>query len=278
MRAVFVETGRQYPAVDREQQGFWQALFALVFLIPLAPVALWPQDQSFYIAAAGTSLILTAGALINAGLAAEKSGRELGIHMPLETIAAFCIWLALMPSTLGDFAAQPWKTIGLAAAFFITVAAFAKVRKLNISARAFLFALPVGISYAVAGNVTKTVMVPYDLLALTVAYATINFAVMAVVMCLWLTYKSKADLSSGVIEKKLLAAGILSGLSSAVSYMAFVISVCLARNPGYTSALAMLLPAWLLGWHKITRVPDTARWPYAVLLALGAAGIIAAAI
>lgn len=274
MRAVFAETSRAF-AVDRDRQGFWQALAALAFLLPLAPLAMWPGDPRFYLAAAGASVILTVGALINTGLSAEKSGRELGMHMPVEALTSFCLWLLIAPSSAAVFAHNPAAAGVLALSFCAAAAALYRIRPLRPGVRAFAFALPVGISYAVAGNVTKSMVFSTAVLPLSFAYAIVNFAVMTAVMVLWLAFKKKLD--TGLAGRDVLSAGLLSGLSSAIGYTCFVAGVSLAYNPGFTSVLAMLLPVWCLVWHRLRKMPDTASPVRAVLLALALAVFAGAA-
>ncbi len=267
-RAAFAETNRLFKP-DGEKLSFWQGLFAFLILLPMAPFLIWPREEMFYFAAAGSSLILTAGSLANLALSAERNSRHAGIHMPLEALAAFILWLVLHPVS----GPHPAALKGIAAAFLLMSFALSKVRRDPLSWHVFLVVVPVGISYAVAGVVTKTIVPPYNVINLALCYAIVNFAVMTGVMSFYLLVKRK--LGQGLTGEKHIRAGFGAGFSSAIGYTAFVAAVALSPNPGYVSALAMLLPVWLLIWRDFAGISDDINPRYAFLIGAGAVIMVA---
>src|SRR5690606_235895 len=98
----------------------------------------------------------------------------------------------------------------------------------------------------------KIVMPGFAILPMALAYTTVSFAVMTLVMGPVVFLKKRSALK----EPALIKAGFLTGLFAAGGYAAFVASVAAAPNPAYTNMLAMLLPVWLMLWHRFRGVED----------------------
>src|SRR5690606_4077785 len=181
MRAAFTETNRIYQ-LDGWRVAFWQSLFGLLILLPFVPFMAWPADERFYVAAVGVSLMLSVGTLIQLTLSNQKKGRVSSIYMPLETFAAFIIWLAVTPAALHAHVYNPLMTAGVGAAFIVASLALLKIRRHDLSWSNFIVVVPVALTYAVAGVVTKIVMPGFAILPMALAYTTVSFAVMTLVM------------------------------------------------------------------------------------------------
>jgi hypothetical protein len=274
-RAMFVETGRFF-AMDGWVRAFWQACFGLVFLLCLTPFMTWPDDPMFYAAGALVGLTMMVGTLIQLNLSFLRSGRVAGIYMPLETAGAFLIWLAVDSSAAQAMLDAPLQIVAVVLAFLFAVAALLIVRPSDLSWRIVAFVAPVGVSFAVAGVVTKLTLPETGLIPVVLAYLLVNYAVMAGVMALTLVLKKK--MTKAVMARSVLKGGVLTGLFSTASYATFVAGVALAPNPGYVSFMAMLLPVWMIGLHKILRVPEAASPVAALLLVVGAAILFLGAI
>jgi hypothetical protein len=274
LRAAFAETNRAYK-IDGRQLAFGQALAGLLFLVPFIPLMTWPSDPHFYRAAVGVALIFSLGNLLHLNLSAQKAGRVSSIYMPLEALAATLIWIAVTPALIYEHQNNMLMTISVVVAFFLSTIGLVKIRPQDINLRAFLLVAPLGLTYAVAGTVTKTVMSSSSVFPDALAYALISFSVMTVVTGLGIFIQGAGfpDMRSGPVIK----ASLLTGLVSACAYTAFVVSVALAPNPGYTSMLAMLLPVWLLVWHGIIRVKDRASGMAAMLIVIGSCLLMVAA-
>lgn len=271
-RAFFVETNRVYK-VDSWHLTFLQALFGLLVLIPFTPLMHWPADPRFYFAAVIVALITAVGYMIQLGLAAQKSGRVSGMYMPLEALSAAIIWILVMPVALQLHTQNLLLSAGVAAAFALATYGMARIRKSDISASTFLIVAPVGVTYALSGIATKIVMPPVMIIPTVLTYSFVCFVVMTLALGTVLLLKKKA--SRAMLERRTLHAGMLTGAFSVVGSLSFVASVALAPNPGYTSMIAMMLPVWLLLFHKALGIEDQASRIAAAMISAGVIILIA---
>lgn len=273
-RAMLVETGRFSPS-DGWVRAFWQAVFGVVFLLPLLPFMHWPADRDFYIAGIGVGMIMTVGCLLQLGLSARQSGRITSISMPVETLTAFMIWVVLAPIAFdrgspSDF----FHYAAMIAAFALAVIALLIIRPNDISLRTVMLVAPIGGSFAVAGVVTKLVLPAADLIPVVLAYALVNFAVMVTVMGGALVVKHKLAVVRPSVH--LLKGGAVTALFAVSSYVTFAAGVVLAPNPGYVNFMAMLLPVWMIGLHRLFRAQERASAVAAFLLVISTAILILA--
>lgn len=271
-RAFFVETNRVYK-IDSWHLTFMQALFGFMVLTPLVPFMNWPMDVRFYFAAIIVALITAVGYMIQLGLAAQKTGRVTGMYMPLEAVTATVIWILVMPSTLELHTHNLLLSAGVVVAFVMATWGMVKIRHSDVSWGTFLIVAPVGVTYAVSGIATKIVMPETMIIPTVLSYVYVSFAVMTFALGLVLLAKKKA--SKEMLEIRTLRGGLLTGAFSVIGALSFVASVAMAPNPGYTSMMAMMLPVWLLLFHKAMRVEDSAHKSSAVILTLGVILLIA---
>ncbi len=273
-RALFVEAGR----IDRGDpwvRAFWHAVFGILMLLPFWPMMQWPAvDAGFYFAAVIVGAIMTIGCLMQLALSEQHKGRITGISLPVETAAAFVIWLAITPSSFGDVVGDALRTACVLLAFTVAGIALAIVRSNDIHIRTALLMTPIGLSFAVAGVVTKLALPSGPALAIALPYVLINFGVMAIVMGVIAAMKRK--FGRAAFQTETLRSGALTGLFSASSYTAFVMAVSLAPNPGYVSFMAMLLPVWMIGLHKILGEEEKSSPVAAFLLVLSAIMLVVA--
>lgn len=265
-RAFFVETNRVYK-VDSWHLTFLQALFGLVVLLPFTPLMYWPADHRFYFAAVIVALITAVGYMIQLALAAQKTGRVSGMYMPLEALTATLVWVLIMPAMLYIYTQNVMLSGGLVVALVLSIWGMSRIRQSDISWSTFIIVAPVGITYAISGIATKIVMPEIMLVPALLTYAFVGFAVMTFALGLALLLKKKA--SRAMLSTRTLQAGALTGTFSLIGSLSFIASVTLAPNPGYTSIVAMMLPVWLLLFHKIMRVEDTASRAAACMITLG---------
>ncbi len=271
-RAFFVETNRVYK-VDSWHLTFMQALFGCLVLIPVIPFMHWPSDPRFYFAAVIVALITAVGYMIQLGLAAQKTGRVSGMYMPLEALTATIIWILVMPATLELHTHNLMLSIGVVVAFVLATLGMARIRQSDITWATFLIVAPVGVTYAVSGIATKIVMPEVMVIQTVLTYCFVNFAIMTFVLGIVLLAKKKA--SRTMLEARSLRAGLLTGVFSVVGSLSFVASVAMAPNPGYTSMMAMMLPVWLMLFHKALGVEDRANKIAAFMLTAGTILLIA---
>jgi len=265
LRAAFVETCR-INRIDGWRLGFWQALTGFVVLLPLSftPLMVWPQDGFFYMAAAGIALIFTIGMIVQLRMSEGRHGRIFAIYVPLEAIAAMIIWVIVTPYMLETYINDTLMTVSVTLAFAFSSYALFRIRTNDVDWKTFLIAAPIGITYAVAGVVTKIVMTDYGDMVVQAAlsYVMVIFSIMTVVMGLAALVKKKTGTEFSSVRT--VSTGMVAGLFAVLGYGTFVVSVSYAPNPGYTSMLAMLVPVWILTWHGFLRMDDKAS-PLAAL-------------
>lgn len=263
LRAAFVETCRA-TGVDGWRMGFWQALAGFLLLLPLTPFMHWPGTPGFYFAAAGMAVIFGIGMVIQLRLSEERKGRVTAIYMPLEAVAAMVLWLLINPYIYQEYGKDMLMSLSILMAFTFATYSLFRIRANDVSWNTFLVAAPMGLTYAVAGVVTKVILSGYEanVIPVVMTYILVAFAVMTVVMGTAVLVRRKTG--PGFTAPPLVRAGIIGGMFSALGYGTFAISVAYAPNPGYTSMLAMLLPVWLLSWHGFLRLEDKAS-PIAAL-------------
>jgi len=261
-RAIFAEVNRVFK-VDAWQLAFWHASVAVFLLLPLIPFMDWPAELNFYLAAVLVALILSVGVIIQLTLSSQKKGRVSSIAIPLEAIAASLIWVIITPAMMAYYTHDPVMTISVVSAFLLASVALFFLRSTDFSWEAFIVVAPVGITYAVAGVVTKLVIPYAQLIPASLSFVLINYVVMTIVMGVFLLLKNKAD--AKMYSKQMIKAGVLTGVFSTIAYLTFVVSVVYAPNPGYTSFLAILVPVWLMWYHELRVIEDKAK-PLAGLL------------
>lgn len=276
LRAALTETNREY-ALDPIKLAFGQTLFGLLILLPFYPMMHWPIHFAFYKGAAIAGTISSIGLLLTLVLAAHKAGRVSSIYMPLEAVGATLLWTVLIMKQPVWSHTDPLTSACTLIAFIVSIVAIILLRPNDVNFRTFVLAAPLGITYAVAGVVTKAVM-PMGAFAFPAAlsFAAVSFGTMVVVLGLaaFLTSQISRDIVS---TARAMEASLLTGLVSVCSYVAFVASVALAPNPGFTSLLAFLLPVWLWCWHLAVGIEDRAHPVAAIFIVIGVILLVTAA-
>jgi hypothetical protein len=273
-RAAFIEAGRVYK-VEPWSLAFWHAVFACLILLPVLPFAAWPMDGRFYFAAIVVALIMAVGTLVQLNLAGRRKGRVSSIYMPLEACAAFLIWIAITPAAFDFYAHTVGLAIWIVASFVTATIAILRIRPQDISLETLSLVAPIGITYAMVGVITKLAMPPEATMQAALVYVFVTFLAMAIFTGIILRWKKKKP--AKIEGSDAIRAGIVTGAFSAISFMTFVGGVAFAANPGYISLIAMLLPVWMLAFHKMVRVPDKAHEGAAYMLVIAVVILIAAA-
>jgi hypothetical protein len=61
-----------------------------------------------------------------------------------------------------------------------------------------------------------------------------------------------------LLNRPLAKAGVRAALGSNVNQLCFFVSMLLAPNPAYPSMILLLIPVWLLVYHRLAKIPDDA--------------------
>lgn len=266
-RAAFAETSRIFK-VDNLHLFYVHSLIALALLLPLTFFMAWPQDPRFYFAATLVSLILTAGTLQQLSLAEQKVGRVTGMSMPVEALAASMLWFAVGPEDmLSDYLSNPVLSGGLVLAFGLCIGALLTIRETDISLKSFLVVAPVGCTFAVAAVVTKMVMPTDMVIPSALTFVFIHYVMTTIVVGLYALFKRRV--TANIFDSKVIKAGGYAGVFSMLGYLSFISALAYAPNPGFVSLMAMLVPVWLLAYHKTAAVRDNANWISGAMMILG---------
>lgn len=262
-RAIFVEINRLYK-LDAWQLCFTHAVCAVILLLPLKPLMNWPADPTFYLAAALVALIVTIGVVIQLNLSSEQNGRISGISVPLEALAAFVIWLFVGGAATADAGIDLLGIVGLVVAFAVAVLGLIMLRRHDINRRTLSIMVPVAITYAVAGVVTKTVVPVESLVPALLSFVLVHYVVMTIAMGVMLLVKRRVD--AGLPARKMIEAGFVTGMLGVMVTCSFVAAVVLAPNPGYVSMMAVLVPVWLFAYHQSKKEDDHSSATAALLI------------
>lgn len=286
-RAAYSETSHIYKT-DPWHLVLWQAIFAVIFLAVLIPFMAWPDHTGFYFAAMSVGLLFAGGLLFQLNLSAMHLGRVLGIYVPLEAFAAFVIWSVISPESWALISEHVFWVVGILAAFLVGTAGLYKIRDNDINLKTLAYVVPIGLSFAVAGIVTKLVLpVPgqivgsnsyvilsdWGILPYALTYVFFTYLVTIPVLATVLAIKKKLGPEFRTMVN--MQAGIMTGVFSAIAYIAFVSSVVLVVNPGMTSFITILLPVWLYVFHRIDKRTDDAGFASAGMIVLAVAGLAA---
>lgn len=266
-RAIVTETGRSYRQ-DEWHLAFWQAVWAVLFLLPFWPLMDWPGNARFYLSAVVVALIFSVGQVVRLNMADARIGRVTALAVPLEAFLAFVIWLFVLPPARHDFAAHPAQALMAAVCFAAVSAALVFLRRHDIGWRTAAIVVPVGFSYAVAGVAMKLAIPAGLFAAAALPFLLVHYAASAVVMGLTLVLKGKAR---GLRRRETALAGGMTGLFALAAWFSFTLGVVAAPNPGYVSFAAVLVPVWLM-WYREMRLEDDRSNPAAALVVV--AGVL----
>jgi len=272
-RAAFAESSRLFQ-VDSNQLNFWHAVFGLVFLSPFIPFIEWGLPVSFYGSAIIVSLVVASGALMQLLMSEQRAARVSGMHVPLEAMMAFCIWGFLMPGVGEELLHNYKSTILTALAFAAMTFGLMRIRTNDFGWRSFMIIIPGALSFGATGVLIKLIITEELLPDAVFVFVFVNYAVLLLVMAGVLLVRQ--GFKGNIINKKLLQAGAMAGIFSASAYICFIYSVIYTTNPSYTIVLAMLVPVWLLIYHRISNIEDKSLQKPAAIVVAGVMLFIAA--
>jgi len=279
MRAALIETNI-IQRLDGLRLSFWQVVFsALIFQSAWVAIGMpAPHDIGlsklisayFYLAAFIVGIIFVTGLLIQNKLSEQNQGRITGFSVPIEAVAATLIWLAAGGSLAASGLADPVSALLIALAFVLGISGLLRLRSHDVrSVTIMLVCVAIGLTYATSGIGAKIIINHAAPLEGAVSFLSGAHVAMVLVLGLACIVKGKAD--RAIFNRKLVLTGLISGILGAAAYMTFIMSVVMAPNPGYISLLAMLIPVWLMIFHKLTGRPEAANPLSALLLIAGVA-------
>lgn len=265
-RAGFAETNHHF-RVDGSRLNFWHAVFGLVFLLPFLPFLEWNMPAGLFVAALITGLVLAAGGLMQLILSSRQAGRVSGMFVPVEALAAFVLWYLFVPDAKSFFLASAVQTALTGLGFVLATLGVLMVRRNDAGIKELLTILPGAAALGGTAVLIKMVALPSMLPHAAFTFAFVAYAVMAVLMGLVVLIRKEAG--KEILDKRLVQAGVMTGIFSVSAFVCFIYSLAYAPNPAYPVLLMMLVPVWLWFYHGLKKEADTAYPPYAALIVFG---------
>ncbi len=276
--AGFMEINRHF-----QQSGlainYWRALFQLVVFAPLLFISDWPTDPWFY--AVGVF-----GGLVVAGLdsyvfhiAAKHNGRVASMAAPMQAAFAFLAWMAIAPESFWALWERPLHFVAVLLGFMMLVSGAASVRKNPAGWATFRPMIFAGVIYALCLLARRLVITEDWVILHLFQVFLVHYAVSTVLLTLYGLIKGQFKAEGGVfrLTPRLGKAASLMALSSITGTMLLNYTVVVAPNPGYGPVIFLLSPIWLMVYHKLRGIDDSASPYAAALVVLGAVLVLFAA-
>lgn len=272
-RAAFAETNRVF-CVNGTHLNFWHAVFGLLFLVPFLPFIEWNVPLNLYVSALIVGLVLTAGSLMQLILTAEKIGRVSSMHVPLEVLFAFVIWFFITPGVPDSYMASADKTTMTALGYVLATVGLMRIRRNDMGWKGLMAIFPGAVALGTSAVLIKMVVPVTVLPHAAFTFVFVAYAIMALLMGLVLLASKEA--TKELFATKVVHAGVMTGVFSISGFLCFIFALSFAPNPAYPAILTMLIPVWLLFYHKLKKQDDEASPKAALVMILGAALLIGA--
>ncbi len=274
--AVVLELNRhwQLPALPltlARSVGVGVVLLPAMFLLPL------PQDPKFWWAGVflGLQLPFTVSLLFR--LAAKHNGRVAAMFMPVELVVSLVLWWLWDQSSFIELWDNAWQGALVFIALFIMLAAFTRLRRNDFAWRAMLTTIPVGVVYGVALFIFKLLFGGENALPnssiIQLLWLSSSVGALTALLVLW---RWPAMRGKQVHLPQLAKAGGIIALFYIAAEGLWIWAVSLAANPGYSAALALLVPVGLMAYHRATGVRDEASPQLGLVMVLAALVLVLA--
>lgn len=266
LAAASAEINRKFKQEPYRLNMVRTAIAALIWLPIVLVQDVWPQDETFYIAALFSGLVITFGNIVLNDLSARMNGRVAVLNIPLKAMAIFAVWPFIDNAAWVHITQeQPWQvSVGLVF-FGIMVAAINAMRQNDASWSALRALAPVIVFYTAADIVARLQLQGPGFGNRLIVYVFLSMLVSAVFSALMLPWRPHPE--KPLISQKLFKAAGWAAVVTMMNHMCFFIGLTLAPNPAYVSMIALLAPMWLLVYHRWADIPDNASpWAGAILV------------
>jgi hypothetical protein len=266
-----IETTRR-ARLDSSDTLLYRGIIGGFFLLPAAPLMVWPTSLAFYLMVAGASLLAAYTSLLISDLAAKRNGRVAMMVQPLAILLTFVGWLATSPQARDQIAAHSYNLYATLICLAVIGISLQFMRRNDYAWWALRAVLPVAIAQAVLFVAYKGFLADSGaLLPLILTIVMLqNFGMVILTPLMSLIRRRDPNQSIYRFARFPLLPLILISALHSLSTFALILSISLAGNPAYPLALMALAPLvfyvyyWVRGW------PDRAS-PWAGLcLALAA--------
>ncbi|MDD9912875.1 MAG: hypothetical protein OXR68_04605 [Alphaproteobacteria bacterium] len=265
-QCLLSETNRRYK-ISGAELNCARVFVGTLALLPIVVWLPWPTNPYFYLIAFISGAIGGLGMRYFFRISAQYNGRVANLYKPLRIFLMFSIWFCIDQSFRHNFLQDPWVMMGILGCMAIAISSVLIMRKNSIGWEAFLASVPVSIMFTIS-DVTVKLVIPWDMLVENIfVYVFISFFITACLETVNLTQQGKLKLV--FLPSTLKAALVVGPLSLAVLFFA-VMGFVLAPNPAYASMITLLVPVFLLVYHRIANIPDDASPLAGTVLALSA--------
>ncbi len=251
--AIFLDFNRRWK-MEPVLLNAWRALTMAVVLAPITLFMEWPTHPLFYGAAVFLGVALFIGINVQFWMAKKHNGRVAALTLPIEVVGMFALWLVIDDAQRQALFAQPMVLAAVVGIFVVMTAALLRFRSNDITRDLVPIILFLGAIFVVMNVLVKaglaTASEPFGAVAVI---TLVQSAVFAVLSFGWQLVKKQP-----MWEPKLVKA--VPGLAGV--HLAY--SLCLnmgffyTPNPGYIAVFILLAPVWLLFYHKLAGIPDSA--------------------
>ena len=252
---------------------YLRSVFLGIIFIPFAFIFEWPTEPVFYAVAAIVGVLGLLADSIIFDAAAKHGSRLTCLFLPQKIWLAFGLWMIVDPAYFDSLVSNP--AIFAAVVFCLLCSSVATIvlRGNDASWPAFIALIPAGLLLTTNDTLVKFSLLdmkfPDDAFLLT---ATIGFF-----QVLWsfviIKVRQPEDMTV-IFQRKYLLPGVLIAAISAIIFTGFTLTLAIAPNPSYVSAVVLLSVVWLMLFHKIRGLPDDGNPLAALLFAIGALGLL----
>ena len=257
--AFFMEVNRHFKQ-DGIRLNMWRTLVQSLIFTSVVFFFPWPEAPLFYWVGIIGGLQLAVTDCYVWHLAANHNGRVASMSGPVRTLVPFVLWFAVFPDSFWTLWARPVEFSLVMAGMALVLWGGFHIRKNKVGWQTFKPLMAVGVANGlmlVARKLTIDVSdVFIQMMQLFLLHYSVAFAVLAGFVYL-------REGSKGLqLTRPMAKASVLIGVSVLLSAQLLNVSVALAPNAGYPPAIFLLVPIWLMVYHKIIGVKDNAS-PYA---------------
>ena len=266
--AFFMEVNRHFKQ-DGIRLNMWRALVQSLIFATFLFLFPWPDDPVFYYVGFLGGLVI---ALIDSfvwNVAAKHNGRVASMMSPLRALTPFLLWFLIMPASFWELWARPWDFAFVMLGMALMIGGGVAIRKNKLAWDTFKPLMVVGVLNGVMLVVRRLSIDISDVFIQMMQLFFLHYMTVFILTAMFVAMRHGR--TGFVVSGGMFKAAVLIGLGIMISAQLLNVSVALAPNAGYPPAIFLLMPIWLMLYHKLRGIQDNAS-PYAAAVVV--AGVI----